>query len=73
MDHLMPLRYVSFSYLSKVKSGGKVVHWTLTRCSDISATDVSARTFRPRTFRPWKKYILFASADGIKLFTTLQD
>ena len=30
MDHLMPLRYVSFSYLSKVKSGGKVVHWTLT-------------------------------------------
>ena len=30
MDHLMPLRYVSFSYLSKVKSGGKVVHWMLT-------------------------------------------
>ena len=30
-------------------------------------------TFRPRTFRPWKKYILFASADGIKPFPTLQD
>ena len=34
MDHLMPLRYVSFSYLSKVKSGGKVVHWTLTLSQD---------------------------------------
>ena len=30
-------------------------------------------TFRPRTFRPWKKYILFASADGIQPFTILQD
>ena len=34
MDHVMPLRYVSFSYLSKVKSGGKVVHWTLTLSQD---------------------------------------
>ena len=34
MDHLMHLRYVSFSYLSKVKSGGKVVHWTLTLSQD---------------------------------------
>ena len=30
----MPLRYVSFSYLYKVKSGGKVVHWTLTLSQD---------------------------------------
>ena len=41
MDHLiminlMPLRYVSFSYLSKVKSGGKVVHWMLTLSQDLS-------------------------------------
>ena len=34
MDHLMPLKYVSFSYLSKVKLGGKVVHWTLTLSQD---------------------------------------
>ena len=30
----MPLRYVSFSYLSKVKAGGKVMHWTLTLSQD---------------------------------------
>ena len=30
----MRLRFVSFSYLSKVKSGGKVVHWTLTLSQD---------------------------------------
>ena len=41
MDHLMPLslRYVSFSYLSKVKSGGKVVHWTLTLSQDSCSRD----------------------------------
>ena len=30
MDYMMPLKYVSFSYLSKVNLGRKVVHWTLT-------------------------------------------
>ena len=34
MDYMMPLRYVSFSYLSKVNSGGKVVHWTQTLSQD---------------------------------------
>ena len=34
MDHMMPLTYVSFSYLSKVNSGGKVVHWTRTLSQD---------------------------------------
>ena len=34
MDHLMPFWYVSFSYLSKVKIGGKVVHGTLTLSQD---------------------------------------
>ena len=28
MDNMMSLTYVSFSYLSKFDSGGKVVHWT---------------------------------------------
>ena len=30
MDHMMHLTYVSFSHLSKVNLGGKVVHWTRT-------------------------------------------
>ena len=32
MDYMIPLPYVSVSYLSKVNSGRKVVHWTL--CQD---------------------------------------
>ena len=34
MDHMMPLTYVSFSYLSKVNLGRKVVHWTQTLSQD---------------------------------------
>ena len=34
MDYMMPLTYVSFSYLSKVNSGRKVVHWTQTLSQD---------------------------------------
>ena len=34
MDCIMPLTYVSFSYLSKVNSGRKVVHWTRTLSQD---------------------------------------
>ena len=34
MDYMMPLTYVSFSYLSKVNLGRKVVHWTLTLSQD---------------------------------------
>ena len=34
MDYMITLTYVSFSYLSKDKSGGKVVHWTLTLSQD---------------------------------------
>ena len=34
MDHMMYLRYASFSYLSKVGLGGKVVHWTRTLSQD---------------------------------------
>ena len=30
MNYMMPLTYVSFSYLSKVNLGRKVVHWTQT-------------------------------------------
>ena len=38
MDYMMPLMYVSFSYLSKVNSGRKVVHWTQTLSQDSSTT-----------------------------------
>ena len=34
MDYMMPLTYVSFSYLSKVNLGRKVVHWTRTLSQD---------------------------------------
>ena len=34
MDYMMPLTYVSFSYLSKVNLGRKVVHWTQTLSQD---------------------------------------
>ena len=34
MDHTMHLTCVSFSYLSKVNLGGKVVHWTRTLSQD---------------------------------------
>ena len=34
MDYMMPLTYVSFSYLSKINLGGKVVHWTRTLSQD---------------------------------------
>ena len=34
MDCMMPLTYVSFSYLSKVNLGRKVVHWTRTLSQD---------------------------------------
>ena len=34
MDYMMPLPYVSFSYLSKVNSGRKVGHWTQTLSQD---------------------------------------
>ena len=34
MDHMMHMTYVSFSYLSKVKIGGKAVHWTRTLSQD---------------------------------------
>ena len=34
MDYMMPLTYVSFSYLSKVNIGRKVVHWTRTLSQD---------------------------------------
>ena len=42
--------------------------------TDISATDISANGhFGHGHFGHGKKYILFASADGIQQFTTLQD
>ena len=34
MDYMMPLTYVSFSYLSKAISGRKVVNWTWTLSQD---------------------------------------
>ena len=34
MDHMMHLAYVSFSHLSEVNLGGKVVHWTRTLSQD---------------------------------------
>ena len=34
MDYMMPLTYVSFSYLSKVNLGRTVVHWTRTLSQD---------------------------------------
>ena len=34
MDYMMPLTYVSFSYLSKVNLWRKVVHWTQTLSQD---------------------------------------
>ena len=35
MDYMMPLTYASFSYLSKVNSGRKVLHWTRTLSQDF--------------------------------------
>ena len=34
MDYMMPLTYVSISYLSKVNLGRKVAHWTRTLSQD---------------------------------------
>ena len=50
MDYMITLTYVSFSYLSKDNSGGKVVHWTLTLSQDSCSL---YEPMHPPTFPPY--------------------